>query len=140
MEWEFLPTKRQRTSPPDRCIDRSRDCEASALTAAMSARQAGEVGRGKLGQFRNAVEEPGELDGRRVLIVEDEVWSSLALEEALTAAGCIVIGPVGTVVDAIRIAKADWIDAALLDIKLGGERVFEVANALRERGIPFAFL
>jgi hypothetical protein len=31
------------------------------------------------------------------------------------------------------------IDAAMLDVNLGGNLVFPVAEALSERGIPFAF-
>ncbi len=40
------------------------------------------------------------LSGRRILVVEDEALVAMLVEDALTDAGCEVVGPVATVADA----------------------------------------
>lgn len=79
------------------------------------------------------------LEGKRVLVVEDEMLLALDLEEGLLEAGCLVVGPAGNLRVALRMAEAEDIDAAILDVNLAGERVFPVAQILNERGIPFVF-
>jgi DNA-binding response OmpR family regulator len=80
------------------------------------------------------------LLGCRVLVVEDEYLLADDLREALAEAGAEVLGPVGSVEDAIAlIAGEPSIDAAVLDINLRGDMIFPVADALRERAVPFAF-
>ncbi|KKC24804.1 response regulator [Sphingomonas sp. SRS2] len=80
------------------------------------------------------------LARRRILVVEDEYFLADDLDGALTDAGAKVLGPLPSVKEAARfIASEPSIDAAVLDINLHGEMVFPVADALRERGIPFAF-
>ena len=61
------------------------------------------------------------LSSLKVLVVEDEALVSMLVEEALRLAG-----------------SAD-IDAALLDVNLGGRPIFPVADSLKARGVPFAF-
>jgi DNA-binding response OmpR family regulator len=77
------------------------------------------------------------LTGLRVLIVED--WLPLAVEakDRLELAGAQVVGPIARLSQALEVARTADIDVALLDIDLNGERVFPVAYALQERGIPF---
>lgn len=80
------------------------------------------------------------LQGRRILIVEDEYLLADDLREALTNEGAEVLGPVASVEEATRLLQdASRIDAAVLDINLRGEPVFPFADALRARGVPFAF-
>jgi DNA-binding NtrC family response regulator len=76
----------------------------------------------------------------RILIVEDEYLIADDLCNTLNDAGAIVLGPVATV-DAARALIEDEIeiDAALLDVNLGGTMVFDVADALTKRNVPFAF-
>ena len=77
---------------------------------------------------------------RSVLVVEDDfhVADWLALE--LEAHGFDVLGPVATVRAALDVvAKAERIDGAILDINLRGEMAYPVADALRERSVPFVF-
>lgn len=83
---------------------------------------------------------PGPLSGRRILIVEDEMLVSMVIEEALKDLGCDVVGPVATRAQALALAEAEPLDGALLDVNLGGESVYPVADALSQRGIPFAFV
>jgi CheY-like chemotaxis protein len=53
------------------------------------------------------------------------------------------VGPAGSLDEAMRLAKAaiaaDGLDAAILDINLGGQNSFPVADILAERGIPFIY-
>ncbi len=80
------------------------------------------------------------LQGRRLLVVEDDYVLAEDLKRELEAMGAEVLGPVPSVEDALRKLKAaPPPDAALLDLNLGGEMAFSVAEALQERGILFAF-
>ena len=80
------------------------------------------------------------LSGKRVLIVEDESLIAMLLEMALTDEGCEVVGPAARVSDAIPLARDGPLDGALLDVNLGGESVFPVAEVLAARAVPFLLL
>jgi CheY-like chemotaxis protein len=81
------------------------------------------------------------LDGRRVLVVEDDYLIATELSRSLTSMGVEVIGPVPSVADALEhIETSGELDGAVLDINLGAERVFPVADALAKRAVPFVFL
>jgi len=80
------------------------------------------------------------LRGKRILIVEDEPLLSMDMEASLTEAGCEVCGPAGTVDKAKRLIAGTECDAALLDANLAGHSVDELAAALTQRNIPFAFV
>lgn len=58
---------------------------------------------------------------------------------ALEGYGATIIGPAATVGDALELIATEQIDAASLDINLGGERVYPVADALAASGVPFIF-
>ena len=78
------------------------------------------------------------LQGRRILIVEDEYLLAAELEMELLDAEAIVLGPFGTVATAIEfIGTQQEIDGAILDVNLRGEMIFQVADLLSERGVPF---
>jgi CheY-like chemotaxis protein len=80
------------------------------------------------------------LDGRRVLIVEDESLVAMLLETILEDMGCVAVGPASSVRDGLIAAKDEAdLDAALLDVNVAGEHVFPVAAALKDRGVPFVF-
>jgi PAS domain S-box-containing protein len=80
------------------------------------------------------------LRGKRVLIIEDEPLLSMDMEASLAEAGCEVRGPVGTIAKAKQLIAGTDFDAALLDANLAGESVEELAVALTQRNIPFAFV
>lgn len=81
------------------------------------------------------------LKNHRILVVEDDYMIAESLKQDLQSLGAEVIGPVSSVEQAIAcIAQAPWLDAAVLDINLGSEMVFPVANDLSRRAIPFVFL
>jgi len=79
------------------------------------------------------------LTSLKVLVVEDEALVSMLVEDMLTDLGCAIVGPAAEIEEALRLAGSADIDAALLDVNLGGRPIFPVADALKARGVPFAF-
>src|SRR5262249_985069 len=80
------------------------------------------------------------LDGVRVLVVEDDFFVSLLFEDILTAAGCVVLGPVQRLADALDVAAKEECDVAVLDVNLAGERVYPVAAILSGKNVPVIFV
>ncbi|HEY4044669.1 MAG TPA: response regulator [Rhodopila sp.] len=85
--------------------------------------------------------ETEKLTGFRVLVVEDEALVAMLIEDFLTDLGCVVVRIAGTLSQGLALASdaSLLIDGATLDVNLGGEPVFPIADALRERGVPFVF-
>jgi two-component sensor histidine kinase/DNA-binding response OmpR family regulator len=77
--------------------------------------------------------------GNRMLIAEDEALVAIMMEDLAVELGWSVVGPFAKAADALAAAKDDDIQAALLDVNLGGESVYPVADALTARGVPFVF-
>lgn len=73
-----------------------------------------------------------------ILIVEDEMALAMMLEDLLEDAGHRVL-KAARLPAAVALAETARIDAAILDINLGGSVVFPAADVLRRRGIPFVF-
>lgn len=82
----------------------------------------------------------GPLEGRRILIVEDEAPIALNLAAAVQQAGGVVVGPVATVAGAHAAMADTRLDGALLDIRLRNENSFPLADILAVLGIPFVFV
>jgi len=80
------------------------------------------------------------LQGKRILVVEDEYILASYLASTLEDVGAIVIGPVPSIEQALGVLKMESkFDAAVLDINLSGQPAFPVADALIELGTPFVF-
>ncbi len=77
--------------------------------------------------------------GLRVLVVEDEPVVAMCLEDILDMLGCEIVGPAGRLAEGLALAEQEDLGAAILDINLAGERSIPIAEALRRRGVPFAF-
>ncbi|WP_340644275.1 response regulator [Phenylobacterium sp.] len=80
-----------------------------------------------------------DLAGLRVLVVEDEMMVSMLIEDMLTDLGCIVVGPAARLDEAMALTESEEIDCAVLDVNLGGQPIFPLADVLRSKGAPFAF-
>ena len=81
-----------------------------------------------------------ELEGIRVLVVEDEFLVATLIEDMLESAGCVVAGPLPRVADALSAVDDGTYDAAILDVNLAGDRIDPVADALARRNVPFMFV
>jgi CheY-like chemotaxis protein len=79
------------------------------------------------------------LSGRRVLVVEDEMFVLTLIESMLADLGCEAVSAAATVDQALALIDAEVFDAAVLDVNLSGQKSFPVAEALAARGVPFAF-
>ncbi|MET4684419.1 response regulator [Brevundimonas faecalis] len=80
------------------------------------------------------------LQGRRILVIEDESLVAMLLETILDDLGCAVVGPASNIDDGLIAATSEpALDAALLDVNVAGREVFPVAEALKARGVPFVF-
>ena len=76
---------------------------------------------------------------RRVLIVEDEMFVAVLLEDMLTDLGYQVAGIAGRVATALPLVETLDFDLAILDVNLAGEMSFPVADAVAEKGVPYLF-
>ena len=79
------------------------------------------------------------LQGKRILIVEDEAMIALAAESAVEDAGGIVVGLATTLEQGLGLVAASEVDAAVLDINLHGKKSYPIAEALVQRSVPFLF-
>ena len=81
------------------------------------------------------------LAGLHLLVVEDEAMVALMVEDILADLGCTAVEVAGTVAKGLAIvAHPDPpLDGAILDVNIGGEKVYPVAEALTARGVPFIF-
>jgi CheY-like chemotaxis protein len=80
------------------------------------------------------------LRDRRILVVDDEYLIAMSLQDALENAGSVVVGPVPSVDKAIKTIELEpHIDAAVVDVNLGGVLAYAVADMLIARKIPFVF-
>ena len=77
---------------------------------------------------------------RRILVVEDDILVATLLAEILESVGWQVVGPVAHLATALNAAASEGFDAAVLDINLGGQTVYPVAEVLRARRVPFVFV
>ncbi|HZH11196.1 MAG TPA: response regulator [Microvirga sp.] len=87
----------------------------------------------------DSVTSDGELNGLRILVVEDEAAISLLLEDMLLDFGCEVIGPAARLSAALDAVSKEQVDLAILDVNVAGEPIYPVAEALAQRSIPFVF-
>jgi DNA-binding response OmpR family regulator len=82
-----------------------------------------------------------DLKGARVLVLEDETLVSMMVEDMLGDLGCEIVGPFARLDAALDYMKGDnlALDIALLDVNLGSERSFPLAEILKARGVPIVF-
>lgn len=79
------------------------------------------------------------LRSRRVLVVEDEYMVAEDMQMELESLGAEVIGPAASVDEALAMLGENEVEFAIIDVNLGGELAFPVADALKTRGVHFVF-
>ena len=81
------------------------------------------------------------LDGKRIVVVEDDAIVALEIANQLRAIGATVLGPAPTTHYAIQLIgpQERRLDGAVLDIHLHGKTVYEFADVLVQREVPFLF-
>ncbi len=77
------------------------------------------------------------LQGKRILLVEDEVIIAMMLEDMIMKLNGVAVGPATNLKVGIDLARTEAFDAAVLDVNLGDGTSTDVANILAERQIPF---
>jgi CheY-like chemotaxis protein len=78
------------------------------------------------------------LDGRTILVAEDEPLVGLDIADTLQAAGAKIVRAL-KLEDAVNLARTAELSAAILDINLVGEDCLPVCQLLADRNIPFVF-
>jgi PAS domain S-box-containing protein len=84
-------------------------------------------------------QDQSDLQGRRILIVEDDPLIALDVCDLLADEGMVVVGPARNLSQARHLVAAGAFEVALIDANLNGDPVDEIAASLSARGVPYAF-
>jgi DNA-binding response OmpR family regulator len=76
------------------------------------------------------------LEGRSILIVEDEPLIALDIAQAFEGAGA-ALTTTNTLHHALTLVEQDGLSAAILDHALGDGNNSQLCARLKERGVPF---
>ena len=79
------------------------------------------------------------LKGKRILLVEDSPVVAPFTAELLDELGCEMVGPAPNMASARELVENEQFDAALMDVRIRGDRSFAICDMLDDRGIPFVF-
>lgn len=79
------------------------------------------------------------LQGLRILVVEDETMLFFLAEDMLTELGCSAVLHACRVKDALALISRERPDVAMLDVNLGGEQAYPIAEKLAAANVPFVF-
>jgi two-component SAPR family response regulator len=74
------------------------------------------------------------------MIVEDEALVAMILEDQLQEIGLSAVATCASVAEAMKAIERNTLDAAILDVNLGGQLVYPVADRLMDLSIPFVFV
>ena len=77
------------------------------------------------------------LSGVTVLVVEDDLFLAMDLEDTLAGMGAAVVTVCHTLDEAMVWADADDFAVAVLDFSLGSDSVTPLARRLARRDVPF---
>ena len=80
------------------------------------------------------------LDGCRVLVVEDDYLLADDLKKELEAHGTKVVGPIANLGVAQDQVSRGGFDVAVINVRLGNELTWSIADELMRGNIPFAFV
>lgn len=77
------------------------------------------------------------MQGRCILVVEDNYWIAEEIAQVLLDDGAAVVGPIPSVGDALRLVAAESrIDGAVLNVNVRQEMIWPVVDMLLERRVP----
>ncbi len=76
---------------------------------------------------------------RRVLIVEDEVLIGIVLEDILDMLGHAVAGNAATLAEGEELVTKGGFDVAILDVNIGSDQIYPLADRIVAAGIPIVF-
>jgi CheY-like chemotaxis protein len=80
------------------------------------------------------------IQKRRILVVEDDFLIATAFSRELELAEVTVIGPAPSLERALALVETEGaLDGAVLDVNLGREQAFPLADKLRADRVPFVF-
>jgi CheY-like chemotaxis protein len=78
-------------------------------------------------------------NGKRILVVEDEMMIRMLLQDMLDQLGYTIAGEAARIDEALDAANTGEFDLAILDVNLNGQTIGPVADILVARGKPFVF-
>lgn len=81
----------------------------------------------------------GDLNGLKILVVEDDFIVAFDMQMMLEEQGARVLGPAATLMQARALVADETPHLAVLDVNLSGEFVFPLAEELLARGVPLVF-
>ena len=77
------------------------------------------------------------MKSHRILVCEDDTLLALDLVSRIEAMGHSALGPAATASDALDLADAGMVDAAIVDLNLAdGRSGLALAREMRGRGVP----
>lgn len=79
------------------------------------------------------------INGKRILVVEDESLIAIDLIDQLEGLGATCVGPALTLDHALRLVDGSKVDCGVLDVRVGRDSIFPVAQRLRDQGVGFVF-
>ncbi|WIM09128.1 response regulator [Enhydrobacter sp.] len=77
------------------------------------------------------------LEGRRILIVEDDYLQATMLRRRIERAGGTVVGPAWSRAAGLLLVDGEPFDGAVLDAELADGSAEPIATLLATRGVPF---
>lgn len=77
---------------------------------------------------------------KRILIIEDDPFIAMDLQDTFESAGYDVLGPAACVDSGLTIVREIKPDVAMLDYNLGRETSIPIAHKLDEADVPYVFL
>jgi DNA-binding NtrC family response regulator len=87
------------------------------------------------------VTETSNIPSPKVLLVEDEFLLGIAITKLLTDMGFEPIGPARSLDEAKWLIEAQpELFAAVLDMDLGGQKIWPIARELTNQGVPFLLI
>jgi CheY-like chemotaxis protein len=94
----------------------------------------------KESEGREVPSEGAKICANTVMVMEDEALVAMAISSSLAKLGISVIGPFSRMAEALIALKEAQVDAAILDVNLGGELIYPLADALLAAQTPFVFV